>query len=130
MAETVPISTTVTSSNAATTSSFQCEQCDYTSNTEHGVNVHKGHQHKNSKNSEELRGESHNNSLNYFLPSEEREENTSASNHIMKNSTVNRALSCRHLWLTLEKDLAGPKARLIMVECFPAERRGCGATPE
>ena len=91
VAETVTISTPVTSSTAAATRSFQCEQCDYTSNTEHGVNVHKGHQHKNSKNSEEFRGESHNNSLNLFLPSEEREDHTSASNHIMNNCTVNEA---------------------------------------
>ena len=29
--------------------------------------------------------------------------------------------------LTIEKDLAGPKARLTLVECFPEERRGCGS---
>ena len=42
----------------------------------------------------------------------------------------NRALSCRPPGLTIEKDLARPKARLTLVECFPAERRGCGASPE
>ena len=41
----------------------------------------------------------------------------------------------RHLkpWvppLTIEKDLAGLKARLTLVECFPVGRRGCGAPPE
>ena len=47
---------------------------------------HKGHQHKNSPNPEELRGESHNNSLNLSLPIEEREDK-----NIMNNSTFNEA---------------------------------------
>ena len=105
VAHTATIAAPVTSSTAADTSSFQCEQCDYTSNTEHGVKVHKGHQHKNSQNPEELRGECHNNSLNMSLPSEEREENTSDSNNIMNNSNFNEA------------DLTEPKS----CECREAE---------
>ena len=31
---------------------------------------------------------------------------------------------------SIEKDLAGPEARLTLVERFPDERRGCGAPPE
>ena len=34
------------------------------------------------------------------------------------------------LGLTIEKDLAGLKAPLTLVECFPVDRRGCGALPE
>ena len=45
-------------------------------------------------------------------------------------SCRHKALSCRPIGLRIEKDLAGPKARLTLVECFPVERRGCGAPPK
>ena len=57
--------------------SFHCDKCDYTSNTEHGVKVHKGHQHKDTQKPEELRCETLNNSLSVSFFSAEREANTS-----------------------------------------------------
>ena len=73
------ITAPVTLQTSATTNSFKCEKCDYTSSTEHGIKVHKGHQHKDSQKPEELRCESLENSLNVSLPSEERAENTSVT---------------------------------------------------
>ena len=55
---------------------FHCDKCDYTSNTEHGVKVHKGHQHKDTQKPEELRCETLNNSLSVSFFSAEREANT------------------------------------------------------
>ena len=52
-------------------------------------------------------------------------------------SSCRTTQSCRHKALlsssgpdSIEKDLAGPEARLTLVERFPDERRGCGAPPE
>ena len=33
---------------------FTCDECEFTSNTDHGVKLHKGHQHKNTQKSEEF----------------------------------------------------------------------------
>ena len=33
---------------------FTCDECEFTSNTDHGVKVHKGHQHKDTQKSEEF----------------------------------------------------------------------------
>ena len=41
----------------------------------------------------------------------------------------NRAFSCRPLGITIEKDLAGAKARLTLVECFPVKTEGVRSTP-
>ena len=53
------------------------------------------------------------------------------------HSSCRTTRSCRHKALlsssgpdSIEKDLAGPEARLTLVERFPAERRGCVAPPE
>ena len=81
----VPASETATT--ASDVNSFNCDKCDFTSTTDHGVKIHMGHQHKNSQKPEEIRGETFNKSLNISFPIEERNENNSMSSSI--NNTVN-----------------------------------------
>ena len=58
---------------------FNCDICDYTTTTKHGVLSHKGHKHK-----EELRKEDENESLKITVVIEEREED---NNLPLANST-------------------------------------------
>jgi hypothetical protein len=55
---------------------------------------------------------------------------TGTENRAESEKLVSLRYSCWPLRLTIEKDLAGPKARLTLLECFSAEQRGCGAPPE
>ena len=85
----------VTSTTASAGNSFHCDECDFTSTTEHVVKIHMSHQHRNSQKPEEIHGETLNKSLNISLLREEREGNNSVSSSIynaVNISIVNEAL--------------------------------------
>ena len=56
---------------------FQCDQCDFTSSSKHGVSSHKGYNHKTSQKPDTLRELEQNKSLNLSNLSVERDEYSS-----------------------------------------------------
>ena len=70
-----PVSVTQTiESEADISKTFKCDKCDFVSNTDHGVKVHKGTKHKETQQPEVFRAESTDKSLILTPVKEPREE--------------------------------------------------------
>ena len=79
--ETRDIENTEVESNSVKSIQYACELCDYTSQTEHGLNVHKGHKHKDvQKTPEKERSTSNQGNISLSLtPSKETREEKCAN---------------------------------------------------
>ena len=68
--------TTTTDSESDNSISFQCDKCDFVSNSKHGVKVHKGTKHKETQQPEQFRAESLDSSIILTPIKELREEDS------------------------------------------------------
>ena len=76
--------TKTTESEADTSIQFQCDKCNFTSNSDHGVKVHKGTKHKETQQPEQFRAESLDHSLTLTPVKEPKEEYSEETNSLKK----------------------------------------------